>query len=64
VVSGSDCGYMFMWDKKTEAIVLRKRADRKGTVSLIFTFKIIFLIIFLFLGQCIGRTSTYADPGI
>lgn len=46
VVSGSDCGYMFIWDKKTEAIIQRKRADRNGTVSLIFTFKIIFLIMF------------------
>lgn len=50
VVSGSDCGHMFIWDKKTEAIVQKKRADKKGTVSLIFTFKIILLIISLFLG--------------
>ncbi|XP_029343114.1 DDB1- and CUL4-associated factor 8 isoform X3 [Acyrthosiphon pisum] len=35
VVSGSDCGYMFIWDKKTEAIVQRKRADKKGTVNVL-----------------------------
>ncbi|XP_060867292.1 DDB1- and CUL4-associated factor 8-like protein 2 isoform X1 [Metopolophium dirhodum] len=35
VVSGSDCGYLFIWDKKTEAIVLKKRADKKGTVNVL-----------------------------
>eukprot|EP00102_Acyrthosiphon_pisum_P021671 XP_016658881.1 PREDICTED: DDB1- and CUL4-associated factor 8-like [Acyrthosiphon pisum] len=35
VISGSDCGYMFIWDKKTEAIVQRKRAGRKGTVNVL-----------------------------
>lgn len=33
VVSGSDCGYMIMWDKNSEAIVQRKHADGKGAVS-------------------------------
>lgn len=33
VVSGSDCGFIFIWDKKTEAIVQRKHADVKGAVS-------------------------------
>jgi len=36
VVSGSDCGFIFIWDKKTEAIVQRKRADKKGCVSCMF----------------------------
>eukprot|EP00102_Acyrthosiphon_pisum_P010200 XP_008178425.1 PREDICTED: DDB1- and CUL4-associated factor 8 isoform X2 [Acyrthosiphon pisum] len=26
---------MFIWDKKTEAIVQRKRADKKGTVNVL-----------------------------
>lgn len=34
VISGSDCGYIFIWDKKTEAILLRKHADVKGAVRL------------------------------
>jgi len=34
VISGSDCGYIFIWDKKSEAIVLRKHADSKGAVRL------------------------------
>jgi hypothetical protein len=32
VVSGSDCGCLFIWDKKTEAIVQRKHADARGAV--------------------------------
>ncbi|XP_060860364.1 LOW QUALITY PROTEIN: DDB1- and CUL4-associated factor 8-like [Metopolophium dirhodum] len=35
VVSGSDCGYMFIWDKKTEAIVQRKHASKIGTVNVL-----------------------------
>jgi len=35
VVSGSDCGNIFIWDKKSEAIVQRKRADLKGAVNVL-----------------------------
>jgi len=36
VVSGSDCGFVYVWDKKTEAIVQRKRGDTSGSVRLMF----------------------------
>ncbi|XP_026822857.1 DDB1- and CUL4-associated factor 8 isoform X2 [Rhopalosiphum maidis] len=35
VVSGSDCGFIFIWDKKTEAIVQRKHADKKGCANVL-----------------------------
>ncbi len=33
VVSGSDCGHIFFWDKATESIVNMVDADDKGAVS-------------------------------
>ena len=33
VVSGSDCGNIFFWDKATEAIVQCMPGDEKGVVS-------------------------------
>ena len=33
VVSGSDCGNIFFWDKQTEAIVQCMPGDEKGVVS-------------------------------
>lgn len=39
VVSGSDCGHIYIWDKNTEAIVQRKHADANGIVIIyIFLF--------------------------
>ncbi|XP_022164257.1 DDB1- and CUL4-associated factor 8-like isoform X2 [Myzus persicae] len=35
VVSGSDCGFIFIWDKKTEAIVQKKRADKSGCINVL-----------------------------
>jgi WD repeat-containing protein 42A len=32
VISGSDCGNIFIWDKKTEAIVQWMLGDRQGIV--------------------------------
>jgi WD repeat-containing protein 42A len=33
VVSGSDCGHVFIWDKQSESIVNMMDADDKGAVS-------------------------------
>ena len=33
VVSGSDCGHIFIWDKESECIVNMMDADEKGAVS-------------------------------
>ncbi len=33
VVSGSDCGHIFLWDKNTEAIVNMFKGDEAGVVS-------------------------------
>lgn len=33
VVSGSDCGNIFFWDRKTEAIVHMVAGDENGVVS-------------------------------
>ena len=33
VVSGSDCGHIFVWDKEAECIVNMMDADEKGAVS-------------------------------
>lgn len=33
VVSGSDCGYVYFWEKETEAIVQWMLADDNGVVS-------------------------------
>ncbi|XP_050525885.1 DDB1- and CUL4-associated factor 8-like [Daktulosphaira vitifoliae] len=35
VISGSDCGHFFIWDKKTEAIVQKKHADANGVVNVL-----------------------------
>ncbi|CAH1724518.1 unnamed protein product [Aphis gossypii] len=35
VISGSDCGFIFVWDKKTEAIVQRKHADCRGCINVL-----------------------------
>lgn len=35
VISGSDCGNVFIWDKKTEAIVQWMPADEQGIVSIL-----------------------------
>lgn len=32
IVSGSDCGNIFFWDKSTEAIVQWMRGDEEGVV--------------------------------
>lgn len=49
VVSGSDCGFIFIWDKKTEAIVQRKHADVKGAVSNTFILEFLYLIAYFFI---------------
>jgi WD repeat-containing protein 42A len=36
VVSGSDCGNVFLWDRKSEAIVNIFHADEGGVVSVYF----------------------------
>ena len=33
IVSGSDCGNVFFWDKHTEAIINMGQGDNKGAVS-------------------------------
>lgn len=33
IVSGSDCGYVFFWDKQTEAIINFQEGDEAGVVS-------------------------------
>jgi WD repeat-containing protein 42A len=33
IVSGSDCGNVFFWDKHTESIVQYMHADENGVVS-------------------------------
>lgn len=33
VVSGSDCGHVFLWDKETEDIVQFLPADEEGVVG-------------------------------
>lgn len=37
VMSGSDCGNIFIWDKNTEAVVQWMAGDEQGTVSFHFT---------------------------
>lgn len=37
IVSGSDCGYVYFWEKNTEAIVQWMLADDNGVVSRIST---------------------------
>ena len=34
VVSGSDCGHIFLWDKETESVVQFLEGDDCGVVSL------------------------------
>ena len=36
VVSGSDCGHIFVWDKEAECIVNMMDADEKGAVSRVY----------------------------
>ena len=36
VVSGSDCGHVFVWDKEAECIVNMMDADEKGAVSRVY----------------------------
>jgi hypothetical protein len=36
VVSGSDCGNIFFWDKDTESIVHMVHGDKEGVVSRFF----------------------------
>lgn len=45
VVSGSDCGNIFIWDKKTEAIVQWMAGDEAGTVRLIEFIKFVLRIV-------------------
>lgn len=45
VVSGSDCGSIFIWDKKSEAIVQKKHGDVKGAVRSLFIF-ILYILFF------------------
>uniref|UniRef100_T1HA57 Uncharacterized protein n=1 Tax=Rhodnius prolixus TaxID=13249 RepID=T1HA57_RHOPR len=33
VISGSDCGYIYIWDKKTESIVQWMRGDEDGVIN-------------------------------
>lgn len=33
IVSGSDCGHVFLWDKETEQIVQYLTGDDNGAVS-------------------------------
>ena len=33
VVSGSDCGHVFLWDKQTQEVVQFLEGDRTGVVS-------------------------------
>uniref|UniRef100_A0A2H8TPX2 DDB1-and CUL4-associated factor 8 n=1 Tax=Melanaphis sacchari TaxID=742174 RepID=A0A2H8TPX2_9HEMI len=35
VISGSDSGYIYIWNKETEAIVQRKHADKSGSVNVL-----------------------------
>ncbi|KAI0990665.1 hypothetical protein GJ496_006439 [Pomphorhynchus laevis] len=35
IISGSDCGHLFIWDKETQRIVWYDRADDSGTVNVI-----------------------------
>jgi DDB1- and CUL4-associated factor 8 len=39
VVSGSDCGNIFFWDKETEAIVHCVAGDENGVVNISFLFR-------------------------
>ena len=34
IVSGSDCGHVFLWDKQTEDVVQFLEGDRTGVVCL------------------------------
>ena len=34
IVSGSDCGHIFLWDKETEDIVRFMKGDEGGVVSI------------------------------
>ena len=36
VVSGSDCGHIYIWDKEAECIVNMMDADEKGAVSRVY----------------------------
>ncbi len=56
IVSGSDCGHVFLWDKDTESIINFFRGDESGVVSI----SIIYILhsaaaiyaVVLWLGNC------------
>lgn len=70
VISGSDCGYIFIWDKNTEAIVNWMPGDEQGVVcswiNLIqktCNLNIIQIIkTFCCVGKLFGTSSTYSYP--
>lgn len=33
IVSGSDCGHVFIWEKESQTVVNYFKADRQGVVS-------------------------------
>lgn len=39
IVSGSDCGHVFLWDKDTEEVVQFMEGDVGGVVSVYYTCK-------------------------
>lgn len=48
VATGSDCGYIFIWDKKSEALVQTKHADENGMVSYTVILEIVSLISYIY----------------
>lgn len=45
IVSGSDCGHIFIWDKETENIIQFLEGDEGGVVSNIRRLSILFVHI-------------------
>jgi len=51
IISGSDCGNIFIWDKNTGAIVQWMTGDKQGVVSFLFYKNKINIQIFFFLQE-------------
>ena len=61
VVSGSDCGHIFVWDKEAECIVNMMDADEKGAVSRAYR-NVLLIEITINPLQCCRRMSSSLTP--
>lgn len=57
IMSGSDCGNVYFWDKHTESIVQWMNADENGVVSTILSLPGALADLTMFAGKLPGATS-------